>query len=71
MIDALKAGNLVLYDREIAAIMDRDTPEGRAIIKVAKQSKHKVCLDEKDGVFVMPAWVIPPSQDVSNGKPSF
>ena len=66
--DSLKVGNLVLFDQDISAIVDRNTPEGRAIIAACKKASRKVTLEQKNGVFIMPSWVIAPNNDGNNGK---
>ena len=61
VIDAIKAGNLVLYGDGCSCIITANSPEGRTIIKAAKGTKRKVGLEQVDGVFVMPSWVVPPA----------
>ena len=63
--DANKAGNFVGFDRDIAAIIARDSREGKQIVRLMKRAKRKITLEERDGVFVMPAWVIPPNKERS------
>ena len=70
VIDAIRAGNIVIYGDKISSIIPLSSPEGRLLAKTAAKAKTKIALDEKDGVFVMPAWVVPPNNQDSSAKNS-
>ena len=62
--DSCKAGNLVLFDEDLSAIIPRQSREGQQIRALAKQAAIKITLDEVDGVYVMPAWTNQPPSDI-------
>ena len=60
--DSNRAGNIVAFDQDESIILPRDSREGREIRRLIKAAKLKIRLEEENGVFVMPAWVIPPKR---------
>ena len=56
------AGQMVLFDNDGSAIIERDSPEGREIRRLAKQCVAKTPLERKGGVYTLPAWVMPPER---------
>ena len=55
-------GQLVMFDSDISCMIDRDSPEGREIRRLAKQCIAKTCFERKGGVYTLPAWTTPPNQ---------
>ena len=55
-------GQLVMFDSDISCMIDRDSPEGREIRRLAKQCIAKTCFERNGGVCTLPAWIIPPNQ---------
>ena len=56
------AGQMVFFDNDGSYIMERDSPEGREIRRLAKQCVAKTALERKGGVYTLPAWVMPPER---------
>ena len=50
------------FDNDGSFILDRNSPEGREIRRLAKQARAKICLERKNGVYVLPTWVVPPEK---------
>ena len=69
--DTMKAGNITVFDQDMSALIPRDSYEGRMIVKAVLKAKKKIQLVEEDGVFVMPAWVVPPSMPSASLKAPF
>ena len=61
-------GQLVLFDNDISCMVDRDSPEGREIRRLAKQCIAKTYFERQCGVYTLPAWIIPPSQLHDNDR---
>ena len=55
-------GQLVIFDNDISCMLERDSPEGREIRRLAKQCMAKTPFERKGGVYTMPAWVVPPEK---------
>ena len=55
-------GQLVLFDSDLSCMLNRDSPEGREIRRLAKQCIDKTCFERRNGVYTMPAWVVPPNR---------
>ena len=55
-------GQLVLFDNDFSCMMDRDSPEGRGIRRLAKQRIAKTRFERKGGVYTLPAWIIHPAK---------
>ena len=55
-------GQLVLFDNDLSALVDRDSPEGREIRRLVKQCVAKTTLQRKGGVYTLPAWIVPPEK---------
>ena len=53
---------LVLFDNDLSAMVDRESPEGREICRLAKQCIAKTCLQRKGGVYTLPVWIVPPEK---------
>ena len=66
-------GQLVLFDNDLSAMVDRDSPEGREIRRLVKQCVAKTTLQRKGGVYTLPAWIVPPDKltdkDLQRVKP--
>ena len=66
-------GQLVLFDNDLSALVDRDSPEGREIRRLVKQCVAKTPLQRKGGVYTLPAWIVPPekltNEDLQRIKP--
>ena len=56
------AGQLVLFDNDISCMIERESPEGREIRRLAKQCVAKTMFERKGGVYTMPTWVVPPER---------
>ena len=67
-------GQLVMFDNDLSCMLDRDSPEGREIRRLAKQCVAKTRFERKGGVYTIPAWIVPPEQlsahDRQRMKPS-
>ena len=50
------------FDNDWSFILDRNSPEGREIRRLAKQARDKICLERKNGVYILPTWVVPPEK---------
>ena len=55
-------GQLVLFDNDLSCMLDRDSPEGREIRRLAKQCIAKTCFERKGGVYTLSAWIVPPEK---------
>ena len=60
--DSTKAGNLVAFDQDESVIIPRDSPEGKQIRAVIARARRKVTLELEQGVYQIPAWVVPPDE---------
>lgn len=58
--DCCDKGNMVLFDSDDPCMLQRDSPEGRAIREIMRNAKSKMQLERKNGVYVTPVWVMPP-----------
>ena len=67
--DSTKAGNLVAFDNDESVIMPRDCDERRQIRELIKKARRKVTLELEQGVYSIPAWVVPPD-DADSAKAS-
>ena len=56
------AGQLIIFDNDVSCMLERDSPEGREIRRLAKQCVAKTTFERKGGVYTMPAYVVPPSK---------
>ena len=56
------AGQLVIFDNDISCMLERDSPEGREIRRLARQCVAKTTFERKGGVYTMPAFVVPPEK---------
>lgn len=52
-------GNLACFDNDASCLIRRDSGEGLAIRRITQQSKKKTEIYRKNGVYVMPVWVLP------------
>ena len=50
-------GNVVLFDKKGSFIAPADCPEVTTIRELIRQIKHRIELERKKGVYVMPIWV--------------
>ena len=57
--DSCDKGNLVLFDSDNPCIIRRESTEGKAIRKIMGEARDKTVLHRKNGVYVMPMWVVP------------
>ena len=55
--DSVKAGNLVMFDKDESVIMPRNSAEGEKIVKLIEHATSKVKLELQGGVYHLPAWV--------------
>ena len=55
-------GQLVMFDNDISAMIERDSPEGREIRRLAKQCVAKTTLERNNGVYTISARIIPPEK---------
>ena len=55
-------GQLVMFDNDISATIERDSPEGREIRRLAKQCIAKTTLERHNGVYTISARVTPPEK---------
>ena len=55
-------GQLVMFDNDISAMIERDSPEGREIRRLAKQCIAKTILERNNGVYTISARIIPPTK---------
>ena len=55
-------GQLVLFDNDISCMLERDSPEGREIRRLAQQCIRKTKFERKGGVYTMPTYVVPPER---------
>ena len=46
-----------IFDNDGSYICPRDTPEGQAILKLVALMKHKISVQRKGGVYVLPTWI--------------
>ena len=56
------AGQMVLFDNDGSYLIERESPEGREIRRLARQCIAKIALERKGGVYTLPAWVMPPER---------
>ena len=56
------AGQLCFFDNDGSYIIERESPEGREIRRLAKQCVAKMTLERKNGVYTLPTWVVPPER---------
>ena len=61
--DSTKAGNLVAFDQDESVIIPRDSDEGKKIREVIAKARRKVTLELEQGVYQIPAWVVPQDAD--------
>jgi hypothetical protein len=66
--DSTKAGNLVCFDQDESVIMPRDSEEGKKIREIIGKARRKVVLELEQGVYQIPAWVMPPDAVVNDSK---
>ena len=55
-------GQLIMFDNDLSCMINRDSPEGREIRRLAKQCVAKTCFERRNGVYTLPAWIIPPER---------
>ena len=68
MCDATKADNLLVFDKDESALVNRNTPEGKRIRQILKKMlKNKVRMECTHGVYNIPSWVVPP-EEMQDGK---
>ena len=70
--DCNDRGNLVAFDNDGSGLIPRDSPEGRQIRRLIRQAldkKQGVEVRRKNGVFVMPVWIAPPTAQGKAGFP--
>ena len=53
-------GHLVMFDNDLSCMINRDSPEGREIRRLAKQCIDKRVFERRNGVYTMAAWIMPP-----------
>ena len=53
------AGQTVMFDNDDSYIIERDSPEGREIRRLAQQCVAKTPLERKGGVYILLAWAMP------------
>ena len=53
-------GHLVLFDNDLSCMVNRESPEGREIRRLAKQCIDKRVFERRNGVYTMAAWIVPP-----------
>ena len=53
---------LVIFDNDGSAILNRDSPEGREIRRLLKSATDKLNLERKNGIYTLPTWIIPPNK---------
>ena len=51
---------LVIFDNDGSAILNRDSPEGREIRRLLKSATDKLNLERKNWIYTLPTWIIPP-----------
>ena len=56
------AGQMCLFDNDGSYFIERESSEGREIRRLAKQCIRKMTLERKNGVYVLPTWVVPPER---------
>ena len=56
------AGQMCVFDNDGSYIIERESPEGREIRRLAKQCVAKMTLERKNGVYTLPTWVVPPER---------
>ena len=59
---ACDKSQLVLFDNDCSCILGRETFEGREIRRLIKQASDKLVLERKNGVYILPTWIVPPNQ---------
>ena len=57
-----------MFDNDLSAMVDRESPEGREIRRLAKQRIAKTCLQRKGGAHTLPAWIAPPEKLNDKGR---
>jgi hypothetical protein len=50
-------GNVVLFDKKGSFIAPEDAPEVKTIRELIRQVKHRIVLEERKGIYIMPIWV--------------
>ena len=53
-------GQLVMFDNDLSCMLDRDSPEGREIRRLAKQCVAKTKFERKGGVYKLNMYVKQP-----------
>ena len=56
------AGQVCVFDNDGSYNIERDSPEGREIRRLAKQCVAKMTLERTNGVYTLPTWVVPPER---------
>ena len=51
-----------MFDNDISCMLDRDSPEGREIRRLAKQRAAKTPFERKNGVYTLSARIVPPEK---------
>ena len=70
--DSTKVGNLLCFDEEESVIMPRNCEEGKKIRELIGKARRKVTLELEQGVYTIPAWVVPPEESAKEAaKPGF
>ena len=64
-------GNVVLFDKKGSFIAPASCPEVNTIRELIRQVKHRIELECKKGVYVMPVWARAGDDKVSAEKPVF
>ena len=58
--DSTKAENLLCFDKDLSVIINRNSPEGRAIRDLISKMKDKIVMQEHNGTYKLDAWGVPP-----------